>query len=122
MHFCVLHRNLRWPPKWREGDFWGKLPVDSAYTPWVETFVEIALSHTISETNALVFYTEIPDSRQKWRESESWEKSSVDPACTLWVKNFVEIALSHTVSEINVLLRFTQKFKMATKSGGKVIL
>ena len=49
------------------------------------------------------------------------EKSPVDSADTLRVQNFVEITLSHTVSKINSLLRFTQKFKMATKSGGKAI-
>ena len=36
-------------------------------------------------------------------------------------QKFVEIVLSPTVSEINVFLRFTQKFKMATKNGGKMI-
>ena len=45
----------------------------------------------------------------------------VDSADTLWVKNFVEIALSRSVSEINMFLHFTQKFKMAAKSGGKMI-
>ena len=42
-------------------------------------------------------------------------------ADTLRVQNFVEIALSHTIFEMNALLRFMQKFKMAAKSGGKVI-
>ena len=36
---------------------------------------------------------------------------------TLWVKNCVEIALSLTVSEILTFFRFSQKFKMAAKSG-----
>ena len=45
----------------------------------------------------------------------------MDSADTLWVANFVEIALSRTISEINALLRFTQKFKMAAESGGKMI-
>ena len=49
------------------------------------------------------------------------EKSPVDSAYTLWVQNFVEIALCRTISKINVLLHFTQKFKMAAQSGGKVI-
>ena len=55
------------------------------------------------------------------QKSDFWEKSPVDSADTQWIKTFVEITLSRTVSEINALLRFTQKFKMATKSGGKVI-
>ena len=49
---------------------------------------------------------------------ENSEKPPVDCAETLWVKNFVEITLSRSISEINVFLRFTQKFKMAAKSGG----
>ena len=53
--------------------------------------------------------------------SNFWGKFPVDSAYTLWVENLFEIALSRTVSEINALLRFTQKFKMAAKSGGKAI-
>ena len=45
-----------------------------------------------------------------------------DSADTLWVKNFVEIALSRSVSEIHSFLHLAQKFKMATKSGGKRFL
>ena len=56
---------------------------------------------------------------KKWWESDFCKMSPVHSADTLWVQNFVEIALSHTVSEMNALLRFTQKFKMAAKSGGK---
>ena len=40
---------------------------------------------------------------------------------TLWVKNFIKIALSRTVFKINAFLRFTQKFKMSAKNGGKAI-
>ena len=65
------------------------------------------------------FYTEIQDGGQKWWEKDFWEESSVDSADTLWVKNFIKIALSCSVSEINEFLRFTQKFKLVTKSGGK---
>ena len=36
---------------------------------------------------------------------------------TLWVENFDKIALSRTVSEILRFFRFSQKFKMAAKSG-----
>ena len=36
-------------------------------------------------------------------------------------QKFLQISLSHTVSEINALLHFAQKFKMATKNGGKMI-
>ena len=47
-----------------------------------------------------------------------FQKESED---TLWVKNFVVTALSRSISEINIFLCFTQKFKMAAKSGGKTI-
>ena len=57
----------------------------------------------------------------KKRENEFWEKSPLNSADTLRVKNFVEIALSRTISEINTFLRFTLKFKMAAKNGGKTI-
>ena len=58
---------------------------------------------------------------KKWWESDFCKMSPVHSADTLWVQNFVEIALSHTISEMNALLRFTDKFKMAAKSGGKAI-
>ena len=57
----------------------------------------------------------------RWRLKDFWEKSPVDSIYTLLVKNFVEIALSRSVSEMNTFLHFTQKFKMAAKSGGKTI-
>ena len=37
-------------------------------------------------------------------------------------KNFNKIALSRIVSEINAFLHLMQKFKMATKNGGKMII
>ena len=38
--------------KWWENNFCEKLPVDSAHTLQVKIFVEIALSHSVSEINA----------------------------------------------------------------------
>ena len=67
------------------------------------------------------FHAEIQDGHQKWRENDFCKMSPVQSADTMQVQNFVKIALSHTVSEMNALLRFTQKFKMATKSGRKAI-
>ena len=58
----------------------------------------------------------------KWPPNDFWEKSPVDSADTMWVKNLIEIALSRSVSEINLCLCLTQKFKMATKRGGKRFL
>ena len=66
-----------------------------------------------------VFYAEIQNGHQKWRENNFWEKSPADSADNLQVKNLLEIALSRSISEINGFLRFTQKFKMATKSVGE---
>ena len=65
---------------------------------------------------------EIQDGRPKWQETDFWEKFPVDSADTLGVTNFDEIALSRTVSDINAFfVCFTQKFKIAAKSGRKSI-
>ena len=69
----------------------------------------------------LAFYAEIQDGRQKWQENNFCKKTPLDSADTLRIKNFVEIALSLSVSEINTFLCFTQKLKMAAKSGRKTI-
>ena len=50
------------------------------------------------------------------------KSSPVGSVDTLWVKNFVEIPLSRSVYKINMFLHFTQKFKMATRNGGKRFL
>ena len=49
------------------------------------------------------------------------EKSAVESPNTLLIKKLVEIAISPSVSEINMFLHLTQKFKLATKSYGKMI-
>ena len=81
-----------------------------------------SISLHFRDKHVFVFNTEIQDGRQKWRENDVCKKSSVDSSDTLRVKNFVEITLSRSIIEINVFLRLTQKFKMAAKSGGKMIL
>ena len=88
----------------------------------MEAHVEVTIS-SVSEINK--FFC-ILRRNSKWPpkvagKNNFWEKSPVDSADTLWVKNFVKIALSRSVSKINPHLRLTQKFKMATKSGGKTI-
>ena len=56
--------------KWRENNFWEKVAVDSADTLQFKNFVEIALSHSVSEINAFFsFYAEIQDGRQKWQKN-----------------------------------------------------
>ena len=67
-----------------------------------------------------VFYAEIQNGRQKWHKNNFGEKSPVDSVENLRVKIFMEIALSCSISEINRILCFTQKFKMASKSSGKM--
>ena len=69
-----------------------------------------------------MFYAEIQDGRQMWWKNYFWEKSPAHSADTLWVKNFIEITLSSTVSAINAFLRFTLKFKIPAKNGGKKTL
>ena len=76
-----------------------------------------SISLRFRDKHVFVFNAKIQDGCQKWQENDFWEKSPVHSADTLRVKNFFEITLSRSVSEINALLRFTQKFKMATKSG-----
>ena len=79
-------------------------------------------SQCFREKYVFAFYAEIQDGRKKkWQESDFCKMLPADSVDTLGVKNFVEIALYCTVSEINEFLRFTQKFKMAAKNGGKVI-
>ena len=81
--------------------------------------VSKSLSHTTSEINASLHFTQKFKMAAKCGGHEFGEKSPVDSADILRVKHFVEIALSRSVIEINAFLHFTQKFKMATKCGGK---
>ena len=67
------------------------------------------------------FYAKIPDGREKWRENNFWENSSVDPADALRVKDFIEITHLALFPRQMDFLRFTQKFRMAAKNGGKII-
>ena len=102
--------------KWQENIFWVKLPVDSGDTLWVKNFINITLSCIASEINVFLCLTEIQDDHQKCRE-----KSPADSENTLWVKYFIKITLSRSVCKTNAFLCLMQKFKMATKSGGKTI-
>ena len=101
-----------------KSDFRKMSPGHSADTLGVKNFIKIISNH-FQDKCVFVFYAKFLDGCQKWRESDFCEKSPVEWSDNLQVRNFVEIALSHTVSEINAPLRFTQKFKMAAKSGGK---
>ena len=96
----------------------------------VKNSVKIALSLTVSEIlTFFCFSAKIQDGRQKFafRKNSRWPpkvaKIETFQFCieyfptTLRVKNSVQIALSLTVSEILRFFRFSQKFKMAAKSG-----
>ena len=91
-HFCILSRNSRLPPFLAVKQFGPKVSDDPVYTLQAKNFVEIGLSHTISEINTFLHFM------QK-----------------------LKMAAKSTVSEINAFLHFTLKFKMAPKSGGKII-
>ena len=151
MRFCILRRNSRCLQKWRENrsithsfrdkcvyvfyveiqddrqkcqenDLWEMSPVDSADTLEGQKFRQNrSILHRFRDKCIYVFYAEIQDGCQKWRENNFWKKLPVNSGDTLAIKNFNEIALSHIISAINVFLHFTQKFKMATKNGGKMI-
>ena len=87
-------------------------------TLWVKNSVQIALSLMVSEILRFFFV---------FRKNSRWPpkvaKIEIFQFCieyfptTLWVKNSVEIAPSLTVSEILIFFCFSQKFKMAAKSG-----
>ena len=95
--------------KWREKDFWEKSPVYFRDTLWVKNFVEIALSHSISEVNVFLrLMQKFKMAAKSGGKTFFCKKLPVDSADTQWVKNFVEIALSHSVSEINTFFCFTQ--------------
>ena len=84
-------------------------------TLWVKNSVQIALSLTVSEI--LRFFRKNSRWPPKVAKIETFQFCIEYFPTTLWVKNSVQIALSLTVSEILRFFRFSQKFKMAAKSG-----
>ena len=102
-----------------EGKSLGKLQrLHSLDTLWVENFDEIALSRTVKEIEADFGFAKI----RKFKMAAIFGKGKffgklqrVHSLDTLRVKN--SVALSLTVSEILRFFRFSQKFKMAAKSG-----
>ena len=86
--------------KWREINFWQKLPVDCAYTVRVKNFIEIALScKRFQDKCVFAFYSVIQDDHQKWQKFLA--KSSTR-LCT-----FRGGQKSYTISEINGFLDFS---------------
>ena len=118
-NFCSTHRvqNLLVAGK----QFLGKVP-----SRWICIFFfiftqKLKILHCSQDKSVFAFYAEIQDGRQKWQKSYFCEMSPLHSADTLRVKTFFEIALSRSISKINAFLHFMQKFKMATKNGGKAI-
>ena len=112
MHFL---RKSRWPPKLVGKQFLRKVASRLCWSPVGQKFWRnFSICHHFRDKCVFVFYAEIQDGRQKWRGKPFLKKVT----STL---SWYEITLSRTVSEINVCLRFTQKFKMAAKRGGKTI-
>ena len=59
LFFCVFYPEIQnGHQKWHENDFWEKSPVDSGNNLRVKNFVEIALSHSISEINRFLCFTQ----------------------------------------------------------------
>ena len=75
-------------------------PIHSADTLWVKNFVEIALTRTVSEINALWHFTWKFKMAAKVAGSDFCLTSPVDSSYTMQAKNFVKIAPSRSVSEI----------------------
>ena len=94
MHFCILRRNSRWPPKVAGKRFLLKVASRLFIYPVGPKFRRIALSCTVSEISVFTFHAEIQDGRQKWRESD-FCRGTIGR-----VENFDEIPLSRTVKEI----------------------
>ena len=120
--FCISHRNSRWPPKvagkqflQNVADRLHRYPADQKIRP------NRSISLCFQDKHVFVFNAEIQDGHQKWRENNFCKMSPIDSTDTLRIKKFVQIALSRSVSKINVFSCLMQKFKMATKSGGKTI-
>ena len=106
--------------KWQENDFDSQLtlPIPSG----IKHFTKITLAHTISNINAF-FCILHRNSRwpSKMEGKQFLAKVPVDSKDTLRSKKFCRNRFSlHYFQDKCVLLLFTQKFKMATKNGGKM--
>ena len=81
-------------------------------TPWIENFVETALSRTVKEIQAILCFSifgknsKIQNGRHFWGGENFLKIANRHSLDTLWVENFVEIALSCTVKEIHTFLFF----------------
>ena len=83
-------------------------------TPWIENFVEIALSRTVKEIQAILCFFAIFGKNSKIQNGRHfWGGENFSKNCQQtffrypWIENFVEIALSRTVKEIQAILCFS---------------
>ena len=116
--FLFFRKNSRWPPKVAKIEIFQLHIEYSTTTMRVKISVKMALSLTVSEILTFFWF---------FRKHSRWPpkvaKIEIFQFCieyfptTLRVKSSVQIALSLTVSEILRFFRFSQKFKMAAKSG-----
>ena len=110
--------------KWRENNFWETV-AGVRLNPWGPKICRHrSISHSCQDKHVFEFYAEIQYGLQKWRENHFGQKITGD-ALTLHMpcgpKILLKLLYLGTVSEINTFLHFTQKFKMATKHGRKMI-
>ena len=80
---------------------------------WVINFDEIALSRTVKEIEANLFFfpifdknSKIQNGRHMWEEENFLKIAKSTFLSTLWIKNFDEITLSRMVKEIVANLCF----------------
>ena len=113
---CISYRNSDGHQKWQFLQKPGTLLC--IYNDTAKNFVQVALCHTVAFLHFM--------QKLKIAAKNLWEKLFLaiqeDSGYTLEANFFVQIAVSHTISKGNMFLHFTQKFKMATKIGGKMIL
>ena len=82
--------------KCRENNFWQNVAYDSAYTPGVKNFVEITISHSVSEINAFFGFTQKFKMATKMAGKQFYEKIARRLCGYSGVKN---CSIFHTISE-----------------------
>ena len=106
--------------KWQEKEFCEKSPVNFPDTLWVKNCIEIAPSRSVSKINAFLRLTQKFKMAAKSGRKHFLRSFQLTLQIPCGSKNCVKITLSHSVSKISAFLR-SQKFKVAAKSGGKII-
>ena len=116
--FFVFRKNSRWPPKVVKMDFFPISHRILCYNPTGQKFCRNrSISYGFQDINIFLLFRKNSRWPPKVAKIEIFQFCIEYFPTTLWVKNSVEIALSLTVSEILRFFCFSQKFKMAAKSG-----